>query len=639
MAENILETRILLRYDTYNNWMNSDVILKQGEMAIAAINRRSLGNTDTLPENTPPAIGLKVGDGTHYFDELPWVQAVSADVYNWAKSSSKPTYTANEIQGLQAFVEQYGGGGSAAISGSSYRIIYDNSTNKYVLQYFDEEQDDWISTTSSIDLSAILKRLNDLEKFANGEQGNLGNIEYPLMSFIYEGVTTYLNRLDVADTEVANQFVTSVSEENGKISVTRRGISASDITSGTLSTSQGGTGLTKVEPDEVLVGDNNGNITTKLVSNNLTNANSGDLPTAGAVVNYVNNATAGLTGAMHYIGEASVTITHNSHIDPQIQNYNFSNAQPGDVVLANNAQEFVWTGSAWRLLGDEGSYAVKGSIVNSDISEDAGISISKIDNLQESLSDKVDKQEGKNLSSNDYTDEDKNKLADIESNAQENVIEHVFLNSNEIIPTAVGGVAKSVNLQLVTVTQEQIDKLNKIENGAQANVIEHILLNGNEVLPATVEQQPNSVNLLISEFDANSQNKLASIDTGAQVNTIEKIIFDGVEITPNENKVVSITSDPHTEHINRIEQIFINGIEWVPNAQKQVKITIDQAALNLNVLEGAVVPNDQGGTTEVSQVNKKLELEKIAVSGDVKDLKQTADTYITLDCGSSTEVI
>jgi hypothetical protein len=105
MAENILETRILLRYDTYNNWMNSDVILKQGEMAVAAINRRSLGNTDTLPENTPPAIGLKVGDGTHYFDELPWVQAVSADVYNWAKSSSKPTYTANEIQGLQAFVE------------------------------------------------------------------------------------------------------------------------------------------------------------------------------------------------------------------------------------------------------------------------------------------------------------------------------------------------------------------------------------------------------------------------------------------------------------------------------------------------------------------------------------------------------
>jgi len=32
----------------------------------------------------------------------------------------------------------------------------------------------------------------------------------------------------------------------------------------------------------------------------------------------------------------------------------------------------VWDG-AWRLLGDEGSYAVKGSIKDTDISLDAGI--------------------------------------------------------------------------------------------------------------------------------------------------------------------------------------------------------------------------------------------------------------------------
>jgi len=35
MAEHTIETRILLRYDTYSNWMNSTVILKQGEAAIA----------------------------------------------------------------------------------------------------------------------------------------------------------------------------------------------------------------------------------------------------------------------------------------------------------------------------------------------------------------------------------------------------------------------------------------------------------------------------------------------------------------------------------------------------------------------------------------------------------------------------
>ena len=69
------------------------------------------------------------------------------------------------------------------------------------------------------------------------------------------------------------------------------------------------------------------------------------------------------------------------------------------------------------------------------------------------------------------------------------------------------------------------------------------------------------------------------------------------------------------------------------------KITIDQAALDLNVLEGAIIPGEQGGTSEVPQINKKLELARIAVTEDVKDLKQTADTYIILDCGSSTDLV
>jgi len=50
-----------------------------------------------LPENTPPAIGIKIGDGKRYFYQLPWVQAVAADVFRWAKAANKPTYTAQEI--------------------------------------------------------------------------------------------------------------------------------------------------------------------------------------------------------------------------------------------------------------------------------------------------------------------------------------------------------------------------------------------------------------------------------------------------------------------------------------------------------------------------------------------------------------
>jgi len=40
---------------------------------------------------------------------------------------------------------------------------------------------------------------------------------------------------------------------------------------------------------------------------------------------------------MHFIGEATVVITNGSSINPQIRDYNFASAQPGDVILANNA--------------------------------------------------------------------------------------------------------------------------------------------------------------------------------------------------------------------------------------------------------------------------------------------------------------
>ena len=58
-------------------------------------------------------------------------------------------------------------------------------------------------------------------------------------------------------------------------------------------------------------------------------------------------------------------------------------------------------------MDDEGSYAVKGSIRDADIDADAEIAQSKIANLSETLAGKVDKIEGKQLSTNDYTTEEK----------------------------------------------------------------------------------------------------------------------------------------------------------------------------------------------------------------------------------------
>ena len=585
MAEHMIETRILLRYDTYSNWMNSTTILKQGEAAICAFpNDRVIdGLSNATPENTPPAIGIKIGDGIHYFRELPWIQAVAADVYNWAKTSTKPSYSASEISGLQSFIEEnFHISGDITFSPRIYQIMQGTGedVNKYFLRYKENNDEaQWVvDTNHPIDLTnynAIAEWIGTLVE------------RYPTLgTFTATQTGRLIEALSYSDSVQENQFVTSVSEENGIIAVEKARPTFSNI-SGIVNVTQGGTGRETLTENSVLVG--NGNNTIKLIPIAENIANNDHLVPNYLIKSYVDNAVSGLTGAMHFIGDATVVITNNSNVDPHINGYNFANAQAGDVILYDY-KEFVWTGSIWRLLGDEGSYVVKGSIKDSDIDTEAEIQQSKIAGLEQTFETKVDKVDGKGLSSNDFTDELKQKLEEIGTNAETNVIEHIFLNDNEILPTTINSLPKSINLQ-------------------------------------------------VKEFDDFSAQKLTEIQAGAQVNIIEKIIYNGEQLIPDTNKVITITPDPHTEHENKIESIVINGVEQIPNKNKQVNITIDDAALNLQVIKGARVPN--GGLYEDVDItqDKKLELSRIAKTGNIVDILQNTNTYVILDCGSSTEVL
>ena len=121
MAENVLETRIQLRYGTYSEWMNSNVILKKGEAAVAI-----------FPQEGQP-VGIKIGDGFHLFYELPWLQGLAADVYSWAKLSTKPTYTATEISGLDAYIrDNFHISGDVTFAPRIYQLVQDtNNSNLY----------------------------------------------------------------------------------------------------------------------------------------------------------------------------------------------------------------------------------------------------------------------------------------------------------------------------------------------------------------------------------------------------------------------------------------------------------------------------------------------------------------------------
>lgn len=151
MADNTLNNiRLSLKYDTLANWNTSSLVLNAGEVGIAVISDSKTLNRDTAqtPDNTPPAIALKVGDGTHTFSQLPWLQAIAGDVYAWAKAATKPTYTASEISDLSNYIS-----GQIKDTDTQYKITLDGTTVK-LMSKNKGETDDKYAVASSFTLPA-----------------------------------------------------------------------------------------------------------------------------------------------------------------------------------------------------------------------------------------------------------------------------------------------------------------------------------------------------------------------------------------------------------------------------------------------------------------------------------------------------
>ena len=92
-----LQTRILLKYDSYTNWTTEDPVLLKGEVAIAYIKNENGNTSEKVNSVSLPQTLIKVGDGVSTYSALPFVSALSADVYGWAKAAQKPTYELREI--------------------------------------------------------------------------------------------------------------------------------------------------------------------------------------------------------------------------------------------------------------------------------------------------------------------------------------------------------------------------------------------------------------------------------------------------------------------------------------------------------------------------------------------------------------
>lgn len=156
MAEHILNTRITLKYDTYENWQKSTLVLKAGEVAICAVP----SGVTVAGIAKPPAVLQKVGDGVNAFKDLPWLQAVASDVHAWAKAASKPTYKADEITGLDTYIT-----GQIQDTDTQYTIVKGDNDYTYKLMSRAKGAENYsteVATLSIPDPSADISALKAL---------------------------------------------------------------------------------------------------------------------------------------------------------------------------------------------------------------------------------------------------------------------------------------------------------------------------------------------------------------------------------------------------------------------------------------------------------------------------------------------
>ena len=218
-----LNTRIALKYDSYENWQTHNPILLKGEIAIAELpvseNKPGVGEPNAAG-STPaiqnaPNILIKVGDGTNHYNDLKFVSALAADVYSWAKAATKPTYSAGEITGLKDYIGQ-----QIQDTNTQYRIVaVGDPAYSYKLQKKDIGDADYTDVAGSvISLTDVDARLDVLEA-AIGENGAVAT-----------KIANAIGALDYTGKAVgAAKFVTNVTETNGIIEVTTGSIEVADV--------------------------------------------------------------------------------------------------------------------------------------------------------------------------------------------------------------------------------------------------------------------------------------------------------------------------------------------------------------------------------------------------------------------------
>lgn len=154
---------------------------------------------------------MKVGDGTSQYNALPFVSALAADVYEWAKAATKPSYAISEIS-----------------NALEYRLATTDATNhKYALQARKAGSEEaWKNVAdSSIDLSALVADVADHETRIGTIEGDLNTAETGLKARMtaaeaaIEGITSAGGAIGSAINEKIQALDADLSKTVGGLTV------------------------------------------------------------------------------------------------------------------------------------------------------------------------------------------------------------------------------------------------------------------------------------------------------------------------------------------------------------------------------------------------------------------------------------
>ena len=256
MAEKLIKTRLKLKYDTFANWekVKTTFVPLKGEVCLIEVPN----NVD--PIHNAPSIVFKVGDGTTAFGDLKYGSALAADVYSWAKAANKPTYSWSEIKGRPAIND---GTLDIKVGGTSVGSFTANQASPTTIELGEAAGKDWDDFTGAFDAKGdAQKALDDAKAYVDGKShhnqtvkvgtevfdadaavdikaGNNVSVTTDSTGIIIAASTNTadvnglidakINALDAPDAAVTNQYVTAVSEENGKITVSRAQVSYNQL--------------------------------------------------------------------------------------------------------------------------------------------------------------------------------------------------------------------------------------------------------------------------------------------------------------------------------------------------------------------------------------------------------------------------